>query len=1178
MNNEETQIFQPLDKLEKKPLPVSFKGVNIRLKDESDVMKPVEEEKIENVIDNEMQVENAEENKIQAPFIVDKRKMNNVNRNMVLNRIQPNLEVKTLEQKVEKENRDNVQKNPTRKIVIRGPVETEKVAQELENRIDRKTEETKEEKEETKEETEETKEETLVIEKKKPGRKRKIKIIQQEDENEVNNVDLTQAIIRTQKVVDRLPSEKEKVVIKASSYYMNNRKIFIQKLTELFKPYQTELRNNQESISCGSNDKNKVFDLLTHQKIVRDYLNIYTPYRGLLLYHGLGSGKTCTSIAIAEGMKTHKRVFVMTPASLKMNFFSEMKKCGDEMYKKNQFWEFVSIDGKPDYVPILSKALSLSTQFIRNNNGAWLVNINKESNYELLETHEKEMLDEQLNEMIRSKYTDINYNGMNENKMKLITGDYTRNPFDNSVIVIDEAHNFVSRIVNKIKNHKSISYRLYDFIMSAKNAKVVLLTGTPIINYPNEIGILYNLLRGYITSWTIPLKWDRNEKLNANTIQQMLEKEGMKTYDYIEYSDNKLHITRNPFGFVNTKKRGVLKGTRKQQKPAVNKTEKMKGGDNELFDKYNGVKLDDNGNITDNDFLSSVLQILKKNKMSIMEQQIKETKHKSLPDDTDSFLKSFVDVDTGNAINLNLFQRRILGLTSYFRSAQEELLPSYVKTKEGDIYHIEKTEMTDHQFSLYEKIRKVESDKESKTKKMARMKKPGDDDMFTISSTYRIFSRAACNFTFPPGIERPIPNLKEDQETSEDILDVVSKNSTENKEITLENEGEDNNLDENEEEKYTKRIENALDALNVENDNNEKLYLSKKELPTYSPKFAKILENISNPDNDGLHLVYSHFRTMEGIGILRLILLANGFAEFKIKRTDNIWELVEEEKDKGKPKFVLYTGTETAEEKEIIRNVYNSMWEYVPTSITNKLNDIAQDNVYGNIIKIFMITSSGAEGINLKNTRFVHIVEPYWHMVRVEQVVGRARRICSHEDLPEELRNVKIYLYVSTLSEKQKKDEKHIELIIRDTSKIDKKTPITTDETLYELASMKQRINNQILTAIKESAVDCNLYGNTNKKSEEQLVCYGFGKVESNDFSSYPSFEKDKQDKGGLDAKKINWKGKKITENGVHYVLNPKTNDVYDYDSYQRAVELGTELLKIGVLKKINNNMMIVRE
>ena len=1169
MYGEDPQIFQPLDKLEKKPVPVSFKGVNIRLKNQDNITVSNEEEKMVDGIDNENLVKEATENEKEDLFILDRRRTSNINRNMILNRIQSNLEVKSMNQNIENEKQSRVS-TPTRKLIIHNPVETKKAAEELEKRLDRNVEEA----------TEDAKEEApeVVIEKKKPGRKRKIKITQQDDKDEVNNIDLTQAIIRTQKVADRLPSEKEKIIVKASSYYMNNRKIFIQKLTALFKPYQTEIRNNQESISCGSNDKNQVFDLLTHQKIVRDYLNIYTPYRGLLLYHGLGSGKTCTSIAIAEGMKTHKRVFVMTPASLKMNFFSEMKKCGDEMYKKNQFWEFVSIEGKPDYVAILSKALSLSTQFIHNQKGAWLVNINKDSNYDLLETNEKELLDEQLNEMIRSKYTDINYNGMNENKMKLISGDYTRNPFDNSVIVIDEAHNFVSRIVNKIKQPKSISYRLYDYIMSAKNAKVVLLTGTPIINYPNEIGILYNLLRGYITTWSIPLKWDRNEKLNAGTIQKMLDKEGMKTYDYLEYSDNQLHITRNPYGFVNTKKRGVLKGTRKQQKPLGNKTAKMKGGDTEIFEKYNGVKLDDNGNIADSDFLRLVLEVLKKNKMNIMEQQIKEIRNKSLPDDTDSFLKSFVDVDTGNAINLNLFQRRILGLTSYFRSAQEELLPSYVNTEEGDIYHIEKIEMTDHQFSLYEKIRKVESDKESKAKKMTRMKKPGDDDMFTISSTYRIFSRAACNFTFPPGIERPIPNLKEDQETSEDILDVVLNPTTEIKENTLENEGTGENLDENEVEKYSKRIENALEALNTDDDNNEKLYLSKKELPTYSPKFAKILENISNPDNAGLHLVYSHFRTMEGIGILRLILLANGFAEFKIKRTENIWELVEEEKDKGKPRFVLYTGTESAEEKEIIRNVYNSMWEYVPTSITNRLNDIAQDNVYGNIIKVFMITSSGAEGINLKNTRFVHIVEPYWHMVRVEQVVGRARRICSHEGLPEELRNVKIYLYVATLSEKQKKDEKHIELIIRDTSKIDKKTPITTDESLYELASVKQRINNQILTAIKESAVDCNLYGNTNKKSEEQLVCYGFGKVESNDFSSYPSFEKDKQDKGGLDAKTINWKGKKITENGVHFVLNPKTNEVYDYDSYQRAVELGTELLKIGMLKEINNKMVIARE
>ena len=70
---------------------------------------------------------------------------------------------------------------------------------------------------------------------------------------------------------------------------------------------------------------------------------------------------------------------------------------------------------------------------------------------------------------------------------------FTKNPFDNKIIIVDEAHNLVSRIVNKIKNKESLSYRIYDYLMSAQNCKIVLLTGTPIINYPNEIGILFNI-------------------------------------------------------------------------------------------------------------------------------------------------------------------------------------------------------------------------------------------------------------------------------------------------------------------------------------------------------------------------------------------------------------------------------------------------------------------------------------------------------------------------------------------------------------------------------------------------------------------------------------------------------------------------------------------------------------
>jgi len=1221
--NENNNIFQPLEMLEKRPVPIPYEKVNIRhpIKksegEERENEDNLKEEMLSKDIKEDVIVPSAKIN----IMVLDKRRHSRIDRESILKRIQPYIEVKVVDETKKTNDENTIIAKPIR-LLEKADDELETVVNEPENVV-YEPENVVNEPEKVIDETENmvNEQENVVNEpvKIKPGRKKKLKIVQPE-ENDISEIDLTKAVIRTQKVSDRLPSEKEKIIVKASSYYMNNRKIFIQKLTELFKPYQKELLDNQSNASCDNRNVGNSFDLLTHQKIVRDYLNLYTPYRGLLLYHGLGSGKTCTSIAIAEGMKTNKRVFVMTPASLKMNFFSEMKKCGDDMYKKNAYWEFITTEGKPEYVGILAKALNLSTQYIRNNEGAWLVNINRDTNYESLDTTEQESLDDQLNEMIRGKYTDINYNGMNNNKMKALTGGFTRNPFDNSVVVIDEAHNFVSRIVNKIKQPKTISYMLYDYIMSANNAKIVLLTGTPIINYPNEIGVLYNLLRGYITSWTIPVKWERNEKMNTDVILNMLDKENMKTFDLVDYGDNKITITRNPFGFVNTKKRGIAKGTKRVQRGGKkNKTKKKEpfaeklefddlpieegqnvellqrkghntddryrydysGGTGGLFDKYNGVKLDEAGNITNEQFLDKVLQILRKNGVTIMDKQIKQTNNKALPDDSNKFLDSFVDVDSGNSKNLNLFQRRILGLTSYFRSAQEELLPSYVKTDEGDIYHIEKTEMTDHQFSLYEKIRKVESDKESKSKKMARMKNPGDDELFTISSTYRIFSRAACNFTFPPDIERPIPNTKEDIETTEDIMDVTQKNeidiNVEGADI-LDDEPKDSGITEKEEENYSKRIEIALNVLNAfEEGTNQKKYLIKDVLPTYSPKFAKILENLTNPDNEGLHLIYSHFRTLEGIGILRLILLANGFAEFKIKRVDNLWQLVETAEDKGKPKFVLYTGTETAEEKEIIRNVYNGMWEYVPSSIVSELKSRHENNHYGEIIKVLMITSSGAEGINLRNTRFVHIVEPYWHMVRVEQVVGRARRICSHQDLPEELRTVKVYLYISTLSALQKKDEKHIELIIRDTSRLDKKTPITTDETLYELASMKQRINNQILTAVKESAIDCNIYANTSKKDGEQLVCYGFGKVESNQYSSYPSFEKDKQDKGGLDTKKIKWKGQKIMENGIDYVLNPITKEVYDYKSYQRATEVGSELVLVGKLIEKEGRLKIER-
>ena len=278
----------------------------------------------------------------------------------------------------------------------------------------------------------------------------------------------------------------------------------------------------------------------------------------------------------------------MTPASLKMNYFSELKKCGDELYKKNQYWEYVSIDGKPEYVSILSKALSISSEYIRKHGGAWLVNIEKPANFSEKTAEEQKEIDMQLNEMIRSKYTDINYNGLNMNGLKNLSGDFTRNPFDNSVVIIDEAHNLVSRIVNKISKPKSLAYKLYHYLAGATNAKIVLLSGTPIINYPNEIGILFNILRGYIKTWTFKLNVETEQTINSNTIMEMFANANLRTYDFVEYTNNTLTITRNPFGFINTNKtaeKPVAKKTvfEKATKKIGDKIGKVVGGFSAFF-------------------------------------------------------------------------------------------------------------------------------------------------------------------------------------------------------------------------------------------------------------------------------------------------------------------------------------------------------------------------------------------------------------------------------------------------------------------------------------------------------------------------------------------------------------------------------------------------------------------
>ena len=393
-----------------------------------------------------------------------------------------------------------------------------------------------------------------------------------------------------------------------------------------------------------------------------------------------------------------------------------------------------------------------------------------------------------------------------------------------------------------------------------------------------------------------------------------------------------------------------------------------------------------------------------------------------------------------------------------------------------------------------------------------------------------------------------------DQDESQEIQQIIKENTNNN---------------------YQDRINKAMGLLKKFSHK----FFNKEGLEKYGPKFLKLLENIIDPQHAGLHLIYSQFRTVEGIGIFSMILEANGFARFKIKKNSaGLWDINMTEEDIGKPTFALYTGTEDADEKEIIRNIFNGTWDSIPSSLASKLRKMAANNNMGEIIKVLMITSSGSEGITLRNTRYVHIVEPYWHPVRTEQVVGRARRICSHQALDEKYKTVEVFMYLMTFTQKQldgdpdgetqeeKKPSVSIELKTKDKSKLDEEeairiygsSTITTDEALYEISNIKKNITSGILRAVKESSMDCAIHIGSNAK--EGIACYSFGNAPPSNFSYKPSYSNEEKEKiSKINRKVIKWKGYKIKLEGIERIVKPynksnkKLGEIYDYDSYMAA-------------------------
>jgi hypothetical protein len=780
-----------------------------------------------------------------------------------------------------------------------------------------------------------------------------------------------------------------------SEFTSPTRMIFYKKIKDLLQSYKDVIAKERATQTC---DSMKEFRLLSHQLIVKEYMNVYTPYRGLLLYHGLGSGKTCSSIAIAEGMKHYKNIVVMCPASLETNYIEELKKCGDSIYNVNQHWEWVANT---------NEAYEKATQrmCVHLKNGVW-VNSEDEPNYDDFPMDEQESIQNQLKLMILTKYSFIHYNGLSKNarvwKNLVRQAEMYGNPFNNKVIIVDEAHNLISRIVNVIEvksKAESISMMLYNWLKTAVNCRIIFLTGTPIINYAHEIAILYNMLRGTteVFEFTVTeLSKSAQEKINKLT-----------NVDYVHLNPPKLFLTRSPHGF------------------SLNDNASMSLVSTEEYSKS-----------TDKAFIESITS-------SIECTFVKKHAYDALPANKEEFDNQFIDPQQNTIVNFEQFQRRITGLTSYFPdmySLMPELLPPIV----------EFLPMNKYQYDIYETTRIKE--------RMSEKGKPKLNlDDSTSSSTYRIYSRLSCNFVFPNDIARPSISTK--------------------KQIANFDLAEDEEKEEEKEDVGTSIIECYKQLYTFFSKN-------RADLETYSPKFHSICQKIMKMPKQ-LHLVYSQFITMEGLRIFSIVLSAiYGYVEFDLTKVNDKWVIRNE--IKKSPKFVLYIGSVDSDKREIIRNIFNKNMDAIPLELREYVAEMTP-------ITVFMITAAGAEGISLKRVQNVHIMEPYWNPVRINQVIGRARRICSHSDMPKKEQHVNVFQYIMLLPKEISEGTKS------DTSKRDKR-PITTDEFLMEISSSKTQLITQFQNYIQKSSIDCFLH---------ESNCFSINTTNPNDVTYHPDIKID---------------------------------------------------------------------
>lgn len=604
----------------------------------------------------------------------------------------------------------------------------------------------------------------------------------QANEEEENNNNLESADYvddRLEALEETIMAERtdDKYEIDMPAYMPTTRRAFSKFIETTFKSLKLPPLKEPDFDAClkkGASGQQEV-EVYQYQKFIREYMNSDSPYRGILVYHGLGSGKTCSAIAASEALlaKNNKKIIVMTPKSLQKNFIRELTFCGFRHYRIENHW--IDLDWTAETKLFALNVLGLSGQYLQGKKPAklWIPDFSKPSNFKSLKPSDQADVRRQILDAINHNVQFISYNGITTKRLIDLA---TNKVFDNKTIIIDEIHNLIRLMQGNLeyflqkgvgawaaartpepittdrwkllnidgeKKKYSRGYLFYRLLTDATNSRIIGLSGTPLINFPQELGILANCLHKYINSASATFR-SQDMPADKKLIKQLADENPY--IDDVRFTEGSGNLT-----VLFT---GLPEGTKK----------KFSGKEFIGIVREESVK-------PFAEIVVSFREALAKSKRKV---EFKLAALPLLPIFSENFREAFVN-DSGllkEGGPDKVLGKRLTGLISYYKGSKVELMPKVT----SDV--LEFVEMSDFQASAYMEVRGAEVKKELKQKKQAKGKLApwlGEAEKLDKSTTYKMVSRQTCNFAFLEEIVRPRPKKLGKKELSVEGVDAVDK-------------------------------------------------------------------------------------------------------------------------------------------------------------------------------------------------------------------------------------------------------------------------------------------------------------------------------------------------------------------------------------------------------------------